>query len=206
MPNSRRHKELDDAVRSLGLPEKERDLALSGIEKMNDQEAASFLSDFVEIKRLVPLVTKASEQTALLQRARQVAKMAQRGDDARKLIVGPEITVSGEITACDRLVVEGTVYANVANCQSIDIAEGGRFAGAASVQEAVIRGRFEGTLLVRGHLLIRATGKVVGTIRYGQIEMEVGAQIGGDIQYAEAVEEEEEEEEEGGGLHSNIVA
>jgi cytoskeletal protein CcmA (bactofilin family) len=45
-----------------------------------------------------------------------------------------------------------------------------------------VRGRFEGTLNVRHRLLIRATGRVIGTVRYGQIEIECGGQISGDIQ------------------------
>ena len=100
----------------------------------------------------------------------------------RKLIVGREIALSGEITSCDRLVVEGSVEANLANCHDIDIAESGLFKGSASIEEAEIRGRFEGTLTVRKRLFIRATGKVVGTVRYGQIEIECGGQISGDIQ------------------------
>jgi hypothetical protein len=43
-------------------------------------------------------------------------------------------------------------------------------------------GRFEGDLIVRNRLLIKATGRVSGTIRYGQIEIECGGQIFGDIQ------------------------
>ena len=100
----------------------------------------------------------------------------------RKLIVGREISLSGEITSCDRLVVEGSVEANLANCRDIDIAESGLFKGSASIDDAEIRGRFEGTLTVRKRLLIRATGKVTGTVRYGQIEIECGGQISGDIQ------------------------
>lgn len=102
--------------------------------------------------------------------------------ETRKLIVGREISLSGEITACDRLVVEGSVEANLANCRDIDIAESGLFKGSASIDEAEVRGRFEGTLNVRRRLLIRATGKVTGTVRYGQIEIECGGQISGDIQ------------------------
>lgn len=100
----------------------------------------------------------------------------------RKLIVGREIALSGEITSCDRLVVEGSVEANLANCRDIDIAESGLFKGSASIEEAEIRGRFEGTLTVRKRLLIRSTGKVVGTVRYAQIEIEAGGQLAGDIQ------------------------
>jgi cytoskeletal protein CcmA (bactofilin family) len=102
--------------------------------------------------------------------------------ETRKLIVGREIALSGEITSCDRLVVEGSVEANLANCRDIDIAESGLFKGSASIDDAEIRGRFEGVLTVRGRLLIRSTGKVVGTVRYGQIEIECGGQISGDIQ------------------------
>jgi cytoskeletal protein CcmA (bactofilin family) len=102
--------------------------------------------------------------------------------EMRTLIVGREIALSGEITSCDRLVVEGSVEANLANCRDIDIAESGLFKGSASIEEAEIRGRFEGVLTVKKRLLIRATGKVVGTIRYGQIEIERGGQISGDVQ------------------------
>ncbi|HEY0524902.1 MAG TPA: polymer-forming cytoskeletal protein [Stellaceae bacterium] len=102
--------------------------------------------------------------------------------ETRKLIVGREIALSGEITSCDRLVVEGSVEANLANCRDIDIAESGLFKGSASIDDAEIRGRFEGVLTVRGRLLIRSTGKVVGTVRYGQIEIECGGQISGDVQ------------------------
>ena len=102
--------------------------------------------------------------------------------DMRKLIVGREITLSGEITSCDKVIVEGSVEANLTNCRDIDIAESGLFKGSASIEDAEIRGRFEGNLVVRKRLLIKASGRVSGTIRYGQIEIECGGQISGDIQ------------------------
>ncbi len=102
--------------------------------------------------------------------------------ELRRLIVGREITLSGEITSCDKLMIEGSVEANLTNCRDVDIAEGGLFKGTAAIEEAEIRGRFEGNLTVRQRLLIKATGRVSGTIRYGQIEIECGGQITGDIQ------------------------
>ncbi len=101
--------------------------------------------------------------------------------DVRKLIIGREISLSGEITACDKMIIEGTIEANVQNCHDIDIAESGLFKGSASVEEAEIRGRFEGNLICRRRLLIRANGRVSGTIRYGQLEVECGGQITGEI-------------------------
>ena len=102
--------------------------------------------------------------------------------DSRKLIVGREISLAGEITSCDRLVVEGSVEANLANCRDIEISESGVFKGSASIEDAEIRGRFEGVLHVRRRLLIRASGRVTGTVRYGQVEIECGGQISGDVQ------------------------
>jgi cytoskeletal protein CcmA (bactofilin family) len=102
--------------------------------------------------------------------------------DARKLIVGREISLSGEINSCDKLIIEGSVEANLQNCNEVDLAETGLFKGSATVEEAEVRGRFEGNLTVRRRLLIRATGRVSGTIRYGQIEIECGGRISGDVQ------------------------
>jgi cytoskeletal protein CcmA (bactofilin family) len=116
-------------------------------------------------------------------RATDSGSLPRRNDtEVRKLIVGREITLSGEITSCDKLIVEGSVEANLNNCRDVDIAESGLFKGSAAIEEAEIRGRFEGNLVVRKRLLIKASGRVSGTIRYGQIEIECGGQISGDIQ------------------------
>jgi cytoskeletal protein CcmA (bactofilin family) len=110
--------------------------------------------------------------------------------EVRKLTVGREITLSGEITSCDMLIIEGSVEANLNNCRDVEIAESGLFKGSAAIEDAEIRGRFEGNLVVRKRLLIKASGRVSGTIRYGQIEIECGGQISGDIQAQAATEPE----------------
>jgi cytoskeletal protein CcmA (bactofilin family) len=102
--------------------------------------------------------------------------------DLRKLIVGREISLSGEINSCDKLIVEGSVEANLQNCHDVELLESGLFKGSATIDEIEVRGRFEGNLTVRKRLFIRATGRVTGTIRYGQLEIERGGQISGDIQ------------------------
>lgn len=100
----------------------------------------------------------------------------------RQLIVGRDISLNGEINSCDRLVVEGNVEATLTNCAQVEISEHGLFRGTATVDDLEIHGRFEGTLTVKNRLFIRATGKISGTVRYGQIEIERGGQISGDIQ------------------------
>lgn len=101
--------------------------------------------------------------------------------DDKKLIVGRNIVLSGQITACDKLVVEGRVDATLTESRVIEITSTGVFKGAAEIDEALIGGTFEGKLICRGRLLIRSTGKVKGEIRYGQLEIECGGELVGDI-------------------------
>jgi len=100
---------------------------------------------------------------------------------ASRLIVGPSIKLKGvEITDCDTLVVEGTVEASM-DSRVVQIAEQGMFSGTVSIDIAEIRGRFDGELTARDQLVIHATGRVSGKIRYGRIKIEEGAEISGDV-------------------------
>jgi cytoskeletal protein CcmA (bactofilin family) len=101
--------------------------------------------------------------------------------ESKKLIVGREIVLSGQITSCDRLIVEGRVEASLTESRIIEIAETGHFKGSAEIESAEIGGRFEGTLTVRERLFIRSTGKLSGKITYGQIEIEPGGEISGEV-------------------------
>ena len=108
---------------------------------------------------------------------------APTGSEGSKLTVGPNIKLRGvEITDCDTLVVEGTVEATM-NSRVIQIAETGAFKGAAEIDIAEIRGNFDGELTVREKLVVFATGKVTGKVRYGKIVIEEGGQISGEVTF-----------------------
>jgi cytoskeletal protein CcmA (bactofilin family) len=98
-----------------------------------------------------------------------------------KLIVGPDIKLKGaEITDCDTLVVEGRVEAAM-DSRVIQIAEQGVFCGTVGIDIAEIHGRFEGDLTARKQLVIHATGKVTGKVRYGKLAIQEGGELSGDI-------------------------
>jgi len=113
-----------------------------------------------------------------------VKPTAEAKPDARgeaKLVVGPEIKIKGvEISDCDTLVVEGRIEATL-DSRVLEITEHGVFQGTIAVDNAEIRGRFEGELTVRKQLVIHATGKCSGKIRYTRIKVEEGAQLTGEI-------------------------
>ena len=100
----------------------------------------------------------------------------------KKLIVGRDISLNGEIRTCDTLVVEGRVEAVLQDCKNIEIMGPGEFKGAAEVDVADISGRFDGDLTARQRLIVRAGGKVLGKIRYGQLEIERGGVLSGEVE------------------------
>jgi cytoskeletal protein CcmA (bactofilin family) len=99
-----------------------------------------------------------------------------------KLVVGPQIKIKGvEISDCDTLVVEGRIEATL-DSRVLEITEHGVFQGTIAVDNAEVHGRFEGELTVRKQLIIHATGKVSGKIRYAKIKVEEGAELTGEMQ------------------------
>jgi cytoskeletal protein CcmA (bactofilin family) len=103
--------------------------------------------------------------------------------DLRTLIIGPGVSVKGEITSCNRLIVEGKIEAKLADCPNVIIKEGGVFNGESTTEDADVQGSFDGNLVVRKRLLVRATGRVSGKITYGEIAIESGGKISGEISH-----------------------
>lgn len=113
--------------------------------------------------------------------AESKAKELVAEEQGSRLIVGPNIKLKGaEITDCDTLVVEGRVEASMQS-RVMQIAQSGVFSGTAGIDVAEIHGRFEGELTVRKQLVIHASGKVSGKIRYGTVSIAEGGEISGDV-------------------------
>lgn len=102
-------------------------------------------------------------------------------DSGRKLIVGQGISMSGEIEACDHLIVEGKVEAALRGAKLLDITENGTFFGTVEIEEANVAGTFEGDLTVKGRLTIKSGGSITGEISYGELAIEAGALIDGTL-------------------------
>jgi len=119
--------------------------------------------------------TAARPGTAL---QRKTGPLSVQGD-AKRLTVGREISLSGEISACEMLVVEGAVKATLDGCKTLEIARHGKFNGTAHVAIADVAGTFDGTLMVSDRLILRGTGRIIGTVRYHEMEVERGGRLEG---------------------------
>jgi cytoskeletal protein CcmA (bactofilin family) len=103
----------------------------------------------------------------------------------RRLIVGRDISLAGEISECDQLVVEGTIEAQVRRAKRLDISATGTFRGNANVDEADIAGHYEGELNAT-RLRLRGSAQFTGQLRFSFLEVEAGAQINGEVQHIAA--------------------
>ena len=125
---------------------------------------------------LVPTQPRAAPTAAAAEPA-----PARSDEGGSKLIVGPNIKLKGvEIEDCDTLVVEGRIEATMVS-RAIQIAEHGAFNGKVDVDVAEIRGAFAGEMTARKKLVIHASGRVSGKIRYGKMLVQEGGEISGDI-------------------------
>ncbi|MFL5280810.1 MAG: polymer-forming cytoskeletal protein [Rhodopila sp.] len=102
--------------------------------------------------------------------------------ERRTLVVGRGISVQGTVQDAERLVVEGTVEASMIHATELSIAPGGVFKGEVEVEDAEIAGTIDGTLVARGALVVRGTGRVLGTARCRRLQVEDGGQITGRIE------------------------
>lgn len=117
-----------------------------------------------------------------------VMAAAEPASAVAKLVVGPGVKLKGaEIQDCDTLLVEGRVEATM-DSRFIQIADQGSFDGKVNIDVAEIRGRFSGELTAREQIVIHATGRVSGKIRYGKIVVHEGGELSGDIKSLKAAE------------------
>ncbi len=107
---------------------------------------------------------------------------APQAGERRTLVVGRGISVQGTVQDAERLVVEGTVEATMIHATELSIAPGGVVKGEIEVEDAEIAGVIDGKLTARGNLMIRGTGRVLGTARCRRLQVEDGGQISGQME------------------------
>jgi len=116
-------------------------------------------------------------------RAGSVARQQGREPaERRTLVVGRGISVQGTVTDAERLVVEGNVEATLIHANELSVAFGGVFKGEVEVEDAEVAGTMDGTLVARGNLVVRASGRLLGVARCRRLQVEDGGQITGRIE------------------------
>lgn len=128
-----------------------------------------------------PTMPQGMSQGGLSRAPMAPARMPPQTGERRTLVVGRGISVQGTITDAERLVVEGTVEASSLNAAELQIAQGGVLKGQVEVEDAEISGLMDGILTVKGSLVLRGSGQVIGEARCRRLQVEDGGQLSGKI-------------------------
>jgi cytoskeletal protein CcmA (bactofilin family) len=96
------------------------------------------------------------------------------------LIVREDMILKGEVRNCRQMEVYGYVEGKVA-AQSLLVHEQGRCYGTVKTDQAEIHGTVQGEVVVKHLINIRSSGSVTGNVQYGQLAMEIGANLSAEV-------------------------
>jgi cytoskeletal protein CcmA (bactofilin family) len=100
-------------------------------------------------------------------------------------LIGPEMTISGDVRSEGALHVEGRIEGRV-QCRQLCQSESGVITGDIHAEEARIGGLAEGGVNA-GIVAIEASGRVAGDVAYDTISIAAGAEVEGRLARREAL-------------------
>jgi cytoskeletal protein CcmA (bactofilin family) len=99
---------------------------------------------------------------------------------AREAIIQEDTIIKGKIRNCRKMEIHGYVEGELA-ADAVLIHQGGTFYGTLKSEKAEISGSLQGEIFVKELISIRSTGSVNGNVRYGQLAMEMGAELSAEL-------------------------
>jgi len=92
-------------------------------------------------------------------------------------VIGPDVTIRGDISATADLHVDGTVVGDI-DCASLVQGESSRVEGAIEAASARLAGSVKGTITVRELVILRSAA-IDGDVHYDTLTIEQGAAVEG---------------------------
>lgn len=92
-------------------------------------------------------------------------------------MIGPDVTIRGDIEASVDLHVDGTVVGNI-SCASLVQGESSRVEGEIKAESARLSGEVQGTIEVRD-LVVLKSARIAGDVSYDTLTIEQGASVDG---------------------------
>jgi len=99
---------------------------------------------------------------------------------AGDLSLGAGVTLTGTVAVPGRAVIDGTLEGTL-TAREVLVGPAGKVSGTLEADTVELQGEGPATLTARVSLVVRSTGRVSGTVRYGRLEVEPGGQLQGDL-------------------------
>ncbi|MCC7534726.1 MAG: polymer-forming cytoskeletal protein [Deltaproteobacteria bacterium] len=97
-------------------------------------------------------------------------------------IIGSGITIRGNLSGSEALVIEGRVEGQISLQNHLTIEESGRVVADVEVENLTVHGQLEGSIHASETVTIRATARVVGNVRAPRVVIDEGAVFKGGIE------------------------
>ena len=107
------------------------------------------------------------------------------------LMIGEGVTITGTVKANSKVTIQGTVDGDI-ECNSITISKSGNVKGKIKTDTITVEGKAEGEINADDVLNIKSTGHVSGKVFYGEIQIEEGGKISGEINFRDKDNKQEE--------------
>ena len=125
-----------------------------------------------------------SKKPAETKRAQEPARTMVQNSNSTFSVIGPDVSIKGDLTASADLHVDGTVEGDI-ECASLVQGETSRITGGIEAKKARLAGRVTGTIKVR-ELVVLRTAHIEGDVQYDALTIEQGAQVEGRFALASA--------------------
>ena len=96
-------------------------------------------------------------------------------------IIGSSIKVKGNFQGQGNIIVEGTLEGSLKTDASIYIGEQAKIVANTESKDAIVNGEVRGNIKAKNYLAIGGTAKIFGDLQYGEISIEKGAIINGQL-------------------------
>jgi cytoskeletal protein CcmA (bactofilin family) len=99
---------------------------------------------------------------------------------AREAIIQEDTVIKGKIRNCRQMEIRGYFEGELA-AEEVLVHQGGTFFGTLKSDRADVAGSVQGEVFVKSLISIRSSGSVNGNVRYGQLAMEMGADLSAEL-------------------------
>ena len=103
-------------------------------------------------------------------------------NSSSSLMIGEGVTITGTIKADNEVNIQGTIDGDI-DCNSVTINESGNVKGKVKTEIMTVEGKVEGEVHINSLLHIKSKGSVSGKIFYGEIEIDSGGKLSGEINF-----------------------
>jgi len=108
----------------------------------------------------------------------QEDKLMSEGTKDKSIFIGTGVVFKGSINAPNQAIISGTVEGDLV-AKDVLIGASGVVTGTTEADFIDVKGELNESITSKNVLIVRSTGKVIGDVTYGEIEIERGGKIKG---------------------------